>query len=61
MMRRLLAAELIHYEKYLGIRLTKKGIEVAKSIHERHSTVSKSLMLIGVDEDIDYRDVEEEI
>jgi len=34
MMLRLDRTELIDYEKYRGIRLTEKGIKLAKSIHE---------------------------
>ena len=59
MMRRLDRTELIDYEKYRGIRLTEKGIKLAKSIHERHGIVSEFLRKIGVDENIANRDAEE--
>jgi Mn-dependent DtxR family transcriptional regulator len=59
MMRRLDRTELIDYEKYRGIRLTEKGIKLAKSIHERHGIVSEFLRRIGVDENIANRDAEE--
>jgi len=59
MMRRLDRTELIDYEKYRGIRLTEKGIKLAKSIHERHGIVSEFLKKIGVDENIANRDAEE--
>jgi Mn-dependent DtxR family transcriptional regulator len=59
MMRRLDRTELLDYEKYRGIRLTEKGIKLAKSIHERHGIVSEFLRRIGVDENIANRDAEE--
>ncbi len=59
MMRRLDQTELIDYEKYRGIRLTEKGIKLAKSMHERHGVVSEFLRMIGVDENIANRDAEE--
>jgi Mn-dependent DtxR family transcriptional regulator len=59
MMRRLDRTELIDYEKYRGIRLTEKGIKLAKSIHERHGIVAEFLRKIGVDENIANRDAEE--
>ena len=59
MMLRLDRTELIDYEKYRGIRLTEKGIKLAKSIHERHGIVSEFLRKIGVDENIANRDAEE--
>jgi Mn-dependent DtxR family transcriptional regulator len=59
MMRRLDRTDLIDYEKYHGIRLTEKGTKLAKSIHERHGTVSEFLRKIGVDENIANRDAEE--
>jgi len=59
MMRRLDRTELIDYEKYRGIRLTEKGVKLAKSIHERHGIISEFLRKIGVDENIANRDAEE--
>jgi Mn-dependent DtxR family transcriptional regulator len=59
MMRRLDASGLIDYQKYRGVRLTERGIDIAKAIHERHSILSEFLSIIGVDEDIANRDAEE--
>lgn len=59
MMRRLDRSELIDYEKYRGIRLTERGINIAKAIHERHGIVLEFLRMIGVNEDIANRDSEE--
>lgn len=38
------------------ITLTPKGLEIAESIYERHITLSKMLMLLGVDEKIAKED-----
>jgi Mn-dependent DtxR family transcriptional regulator len=59
MMRRLDASGLIDYQKYRGVRLTERGIDIAKAIHERHGILSEFLSIIGVDEDIANRDAEE--
>ncbi len=32
------------------IDLTRKGLEIAESVYERHEIISKTLMLLGVDE-----------
>jgi len=48
----------LNYEKYRGIRLTDKGILVAKSIRERHGLLAEFLKIIGVDEDTANKDAE---
>jgi Mn-dependent DtxR family transcriptional regulator len=48
----------LNYEKYRGIRLTDKGILVAKNIHERHDLLAEFLKMIGVDEDTANKDAE---
>jgi Mn-dependent DtxR family transcriptional regulator len=48
----------LNYEKYRGIRLTEKGILVAKSIRERHGLLAEFLKIIGVDEDTANKDAE---
>ena len=48
----------LEYEKYRGISLTKEGIAVAKSIHERHSVMTEFLEIIGVDEATANKDAE---
>ena len=48
----------LNYEKYRGIRLTEKGILVAKSIRERHGLLAEFLKMIGVDEDTANKDAE---
>ena len=58
MMRRLDQSGLLNYEKYRGIRLTEKGIDIAKIIHDRHSVLSEFLKMIGVSEKIANEDAE---
>jgi Mn-dependent DtxR family transcriptional regulator len=48
----------LNYEKYRGIRLTDKGILVAKNIRERHGLLAEFLKMIGVDEDTANKDAE---
>jgi Mn-dependent DtxR family transcriptional regulator len=48
----------LNYEKYRGIRLTEKGILVAKSIRDRHGLLAEFLKIIGVDEDTANKDAE---
>lgn len=39
-----------------GISLTKKGLDVAESVYERHEVIASLLMSLGVDKDIAYED-----
>ena len=34
-----------------GLQLTEKGLEVAQTMYERHTVLTKLLMLLGVDEE----------
>lgn len=38
------------------ITLTKKGLEIAKKIYERHTILTKGFILLGVDEETAERD-----
>lgn len=58
MMRRLDQSGLLNYEKYRGIKLTERGMDVAKIIHNRHSVLSEFLRMIGVNEKIANEDAE---
>lgn len=58
MMQRLNDSEHLNYEKYRGIRLTDKGIRVAKNIRERHGLLAEFLKIIGVDEDTANKDAD---
>lgn len=39
-----------------GISLTEKGMEVAQRVYERHHTIARVLMLLGVSEEVAYED-----
>ena len=39
-----------------AITLTKKGYQIASSIYERHKTIAKVLMMLGVSEENAYKD-----
>jgi Mn-dependent DtxR family transcriptional regulator len=58
MMRRLDQSGLLNYEKYRGIQLTERGMDIAKIIHNRHSVLSEFLRMIGVNEKIANEDAE---
>ena len=58
MMRRLDQSGLLNYEKYRGIQLTEKGMDIAKVIHDRHSVLSEFLKIIGVSQKIANIDAE---
>jgi Mn-dependent DtxR family transcriptional regulator len=58
MIQRLNNSGHLNYEKYRGIRLTDKGILVAKNIGERHDLLAEFLKIIGVDEDTANKDAE---
>jgi Mn-dependent DtxR family transcriptional regulator len=58
MIQRLDESGHLNYEKYRGIRLTEKGILVAKNIQERHGLLAEFLKIIGVDEDTANKDAE---
>jgi Mn-dependent DtxR family transcriptional regulator len=58
MMQRLHASGFAAYEKYRGISLTEKGIDIAKAIHERHGILLEFLKMIGVAEHIANMDAE---
>ena len=58
MVKRLDEAGYLKYEKYRGICLTQGGIDVAMSIHRRHSLLAEFLKMIGVDKDIANKDAE---
>ena len=58
MMQRLNDSGHLNYEKYRGIRLTDKGILVAKGIRERHGLLAEFLKIIGVDEYTANKDAE---
>ncbi len=58
MMKKLHETGFIRYEKYRGMSLTDKGIEVAKAIHKRHGILAEFFKMIGVQDDIANEDAE---
>ncbi|RWR10388.1 transcriptional regulator MntR [Siminovitchia fortis] len=48
----------LHYERYRGLVLTAKGKKIGKRLVDRHDLLERFLMIIGVDEDNIYADVE---
>jgi Mn-dependent DtxR family transcriptional regulator len=58
MMKKLHETGFIRYEKYRGMSLTEKGIEVAKAIHKRHGILAEFFKMIGVQDDIANEDAE---
>jgi Mn-dependent DtxR family transcriptional regulator len=58
MMKKLDEKGFLRYEKYRGMSLTDKGIEVAKAIHRRHGILSEFFRMIGVQSDIANEDAE---
>ncbi|MFW9980878.1 MAG: metal-dependent transcriptional regulator [Candidatus Thorarchaeota archaeon] len=43
---------MVKYRKYQNVKLTQKGIAVAKKLDQRNKTLLDFLLMIGVDEDI---------
>jgi Mn-dependent DtxR family transcriptional regulator len=46
------------YERYRGLVLTPQGQKLGKRLLKRHDLLEQFLRLIGVDEDLIYKDVE---
>ncbi len=47
---------MVKYRKYQNVKLTKKGIVVAKKLNQRNKTILDFLVMIGVDEEIAEND-----
>ena len=58
MMQRLHETGYLVYERYKGINLTTKGIEVAQGMRQRHDILAEFLIMLGVDEETANRDSE---
>lgn len=58
MVQRLRDTGYLEYEKYKGLKLTEKGMEVAKGIRQRHGIITEFLMILGVDEEAAHRATE---
>ncbi len=58
MVQKLARAGFVHYEKYRGLILTKKGLTVARTIQNRHNTLSRFFSLFGLDVETQRADIE---
>ncbi len=48
----------LNYEKYRGLILTPKGLEVARQIQQRHETLSRFFSILGLDPTTQQKDIE---
>ncbi|MDI1495312.1 MAG: iron dependent repressor, DtxR family [Cenarchaeum symbiont of Oopsacas minuta] len=48
----------LKYERYHGINLTKKGIDLARGIRQKHSTLLEFFEMLGIDNDVANQDAE---
>jgi DtxR family manganese transport transcriptional regulator len=58
MLQRLHRRGLVVYERYRGIKLTKRGESLARSVKERHLVIARFLRILGVDENTANSDAE---
>ena len=58
MVQRLRDTDYLVYERYKGISLTDKGMNVARGIRQRHGILAEFLVMLGVDEEAAHRDAE---
>ena len=58
MVQRMDAEGLLKYEKYRGLVLTAAGETLARNITRRHELLTDFLKLLGLDDEVIYRDVE---
>lgn len=58
MVQKLAEAGYLEYEKYRGLKLTKKGRDVARKIQSRHTTLSRFFSLFGLKAETQRQDIE---
>lgn len=58
MVQKLDQSKYLVYEKYRGLVLTPKGKKIGKRLVDRHHLLEQFLRLIGVSEELIYKDVE---
>ena len=58
MVQRLRDTDYLIYERYKGLSLTEKGMDVARGIRQRHGILTEFLIILGVDEGAAHRDAE---
>lgn len=58
MVQRLGELGYLNYEKYRGLVLTDRGLEVATNIQRRHKTLSRFFSLFGLSKEVQRKDIE---
>jgi Mn-dependent DtxR family transcriptional regulator len=58
MVQKLARAGFVKYEKYRGLLLTEEGRAVARTIQQRHVTLSRFFSLFGLDAETQKADIE---
>ena len=58
MIKKLANGGYLVHEPYRGIKLTGKGEKIGKSVIARHRIIMEFLSMIGVDQEVAYRDAE---
>ena len=58
MIKKLATGGYLVHEPYRGIKLTDKGEKIGKSVIARHRIIMDFLSMLGVDQEVAYRDAE---
>ena len=58
MLPRLASNGYLVYEPYRGMSLTDKGVRIARSVSRRHSIISELLIMLGVEDEVAFRDTQ---
>jgi Mn-dependent DtxR family transcriptional regulator len=58
MVQKLAELGFLNYQKYRGLILTEKGLDVARQIQARHQTLARFFSLFGLAEETQRRDIE---
>ncbi|MHA1684992.1 MAG: metal-dependent transcriptional regulator [Candidatus Heimdallarchaeaceae archaeon] len=56
MVQKLAKIGLVDYEKYRGLTLTEKGLELAKKLKQKHVIIEELLMILGVEQETAVKD-----
>jgi len=58
MLQRLDEGDFLEYEKYHGINLTSKGVQLAENIRQKHGTLLEFFEILGISHDTANQDAE---
>lgn len=58
MLQRLAVRGYLVHEPYRGVRLTDKGVRIARSVVKGHNMILELLMMLGMDDKVAYQDTE---